>query len=85
MGYKIFQEGEGSRVAYLHGHYSVIYRDLFGEKVSADGGFVACAELLVDLRGVMKTCKLVGPLGTSAHALNWRWRFIGRATGVHTY
>jgi hypothetical protein len=39
------------RVAYLHGHYSVVYCDLFGEEVGANGCFVACAELLVDLRG----------------------------------
>jgi len=40
----------GRRVSYLHGHYSVVYRNLLGEEVCADGCFVACAELLVDLR-----------------------------------
>lgn len=37
-------------VAYLHGHYSIVYRDLFCEKVCADCCFVACAELLVNLQ-----------------------------------
>ena len=43
------RKGLREKVAYLHGHYSIVYRDLFGEKVCADCCFVACAELLVNL------------------------------------
>jgi len=35
----------------LHGDQSIIYKDFFGKEIGANGGFVACAELLVDLLG----------------------------------
>jgi hypothetical protein len=38
-----------SGVPELHGHETVVHEHLFGEEVGADGGLVACAELLVDL------------------------------------
>lgn len=35
--------------AYLHRHYPLIHSNFFRKEVGANGGFVACAELLVDL------------------------------------
>lgn len=40
---------DGTTEIYLHCYQTVIDEDFLGEEVRADGGFVACAELLVDL------------------------------------
>jgi hypothetical protein len=66
------RDAAGRRVSYLHGHYSVVYCNLLGEEVCANGCFVTCAELLVDLR---ETVYELGAIEGKP--------LIGRDAGIH--
>jgi hypothetical protein len=38
------------RWRHLHGNESIVHEDFFGKEIGTNGGFVACAELLIDLQ-----------------------------------
>jgi hypothetical protein len=45
------------QLANLHSHYSILHCYLFREEVGAYRGFVACAELLIDLQELLSAIK----------------------------